>query len=734
MEGGASTPVLSDDGSKPTMALFAIYSSAPLPPHASDDDAALEASKVLFFSAAQDSLSKERKARLMGTVIGMADFARMLSPPGDAPAVRSLHSLLQRMVWLEPEKGLFIHAAVTLPRSRRARTASTATNASGGSAATVTSSLNPGAGQALEDAALLASIAAGYRSFRLSHGGFRQMLEKDNGREILIATLDGFWAGWVKNWKVERDTSMAFERSVGGLKNSPMCTTTTIAQLAPLLNQFAASHSFAIPILLHNSAVLYLPKTRPSPPRAVHPTPSTGSLSSTNATPSTLRPLRAPPPAVSEEDLVALVEYLAASTSEPQSIAVNISRPDKKTKTNTASSTGNEGASVPWPSPSTKWSTYYTLGLSNLTAPSMPSISIPSVSSISSLPIPLSLSSTSSRGGTPPTTNSSGDKGKGASSTWGLRNVAWGLGLGGHSKSNSTSSSSTSPRIPAPIGQELSSNHPEAGASGPDPEPNTTELPSFTDNASSTDHPHVAETLARNLDEISLAEAMDDSESLLESVPSNAEQSSVSESEGTDDDSSLLTSPLSLFFGGGGESDVRVEVRRVTRGPLTFALVTLPITEEGMADWLTSRAAILLEAVESVVESSVPFSTSYPNRHLIKTGLLTRSHGWPSNDEVWAAQTSVESSDAAATLFDCLRGSENSSSPALETFVRINTSEWVVSRRSLDSVVSPMTSTSVGPTDVYAVLPATVGKEGSLVDAGEEMRKLDRAYPFAALS
>lgn len=76
MEGGASTPVLSDDGSKPTMALFAIYSSAPLPPHASDDDAALEASKVLFFSAAQDSLSKERKARLMGTVIGMADFAR----------------------------------------------------------------------------------------------------------------------------------------------------------------------------------------------------------------------------------------------------------------------------------------------------------------------------------------------------------------------------------------------------------------------------------------------------------------------------------------------------------------------------------------------------------------------------------------------------------------------------------------------------------------------------------
>lgn len=74
----------------PTLSLFAIYSSAPLlePSTAKDapsDDAAIEASKLLFFSSTQEPLPKERKARLMGTVIGMADFARYVSRCGGGP-------------------------------------------------------------------------------------------------------------------------------------------------------------------------------------------------------------------------------------------------------------------------------------------------------------------------------------------------------------------------------------------------------------------------------------------------------------------------------------------------------------------------------------------------------------------------------------------------------------------------------------------------------------------------
>ena len=78
---------------------------------------------MLFFAALEDeTISTERRARLMGTVVGMADFARCVRAvvadvggvelirregrmlnPGDAPAVRSVHSQKQRMVWLEPE-------------------------------------------------------------------------------------------------------------------------------------------------------------------------------------------------------------------------------------------------------------------------------------------------------------------------------------------------------------------------------------------------------------------------------------------------------------------------------------------------------------------------------------------------------------------------------------------------------------------------------------------------------
>lgn len=68
----------------PTLALFAIYTTAPGPLDESElhDDAAVEASKLLLFhsSSASDEPSKERKARLMGTVMGMADFARLGHP------------------------------------------------------------------------------------------------------------------------------------------------------------------------------------------------------------------------------------------------------------------------------------------------------------------------------------------------------------------------------------------------------------------------------------------------------------------------------------------------------------------------------------------------------------------------------------------------------------------------------------------------------------------------------
>lgn len=64
----------------PTLSLFAVYRAAPFPTSSDDgrrdSDAQLEASKVLYLWSNEPGVTDERKARLMGTVLGMADFAK----------------------------------------------------------------------------------------------------------------------------------------------------------------------------------------------------------------------------------------------------------------------------------------------------------------------------------------------------------------------------------------------------------------------------------------------------------------------------------------------------------------------------------------------------------------------------------------------------------------------------------------------------------------------------------
>lgn len=65
----------------------------------------------------------------------------------------------------------------------------------------------------------------------------------------------------------------------------------------------------------------------------------------------------------------------------------------------------------------------------------------------------------------------------------------------------------------------------------------------------------------------------------------------------------------------------------------------------------------------------------------------------------------------------------DSKPPILESFIRLSSSQWVICRRE-DDTAGP----TMNKSDVYVVLPAKFGKEGSLVDAAEELRRYDRAY------
>jgi hypothetical protein len=75
----------------------------------------------------------------------------------------------------------------------------------------------------------------------------------------------------------------------------------------------------------------------------------------------------------------------------------------------------------------------------------------------------------------------------------------------------------------------------------------------------------------------------------------------------------------------------------------------------------------------------------------------------------------------------------HSSPSTLESLTRLSTSQWVVHRRNVDSSSpfhSSAPSATTHPMDIYGVLPAKTsrGKDASLLDAAEELRKVGRAY------
>lgn len=273
--------------------------------------------------------------------------------------------------------------------------------------------------------------------------------------------LDNFWTGWTKGWNLESEggAGSAFERVVGGeircagdfldsaddwflrqgVPKSSVSNATTSAQLAPLLAQFAASNSLALPILMHGSAVLSLPSLTPAHSNPHSPNPSLDS--------SAAKPARPPPPPLTACDLVALVNYLASLTPPTTTLAVRSPPLAIQSLTPTSKHLPNPlfneiyGADMT-PTPSTasgspsKWTPWMSAYLHPPSLPTMPSM--PSMPSMSIPMIPGLSTSTIERTSTPASTAAESPSG-----IWsGLRNVSWGtLGLKSHSKKGSQASS-----------------------------------------------------------------------------------------------------------------------------------------------------------------------------------------------------------------------------------------------------------------------------------------------------
>ncbi|GAA5998537.1 uncharacterized protein JCM10292_002766 [Rhodotorula paludigena] len=734
----------------PALSLLAVYRDMPIlaGPDASHklDDAALEAAKVLVFAAPleREPPDAARRNRIMGTVLGVAAFARTSAPPG-APPVRAVHSSRRRMVWVEAEPGYYVHASIALPRAgKHARRASSATASSAASSAAPAFSL--------DDDVLVAELRQAYREYRLRYGSLQGTLEKE-GKDKLVQALAEYWTEWVERWQPgQGGTPSPIDRVLDAVPRCSLLTPHTSAQLFPLLTQFAASNPSALPTLLHDATVLSLP---------VLAFPQQTEAKAEQAASS--RPA-APP--LTEGDLLALVRYLHRLVPPSRQLAV-ASDPSALSGSSSALAASSSNA---W---SSSLSTL-TNGMSSLLAPRPLALSMPSLPPLPGL-----------SGSSPSPTPSSGEAKKGSSlragfaalrrqekdaaaerrneedkvraakeseqqaalgiagapvatggdgGGWSLRNVSWSkLGFGGASApapaqvaraeaeaatldaSGETAGDRAADTVPVEPAPEGAAQEPAGGAPADVSEPTTP-----------------AVELAPAVDADELAEAIGatpgEEQKQVEIVSAHAVAEVAVECEPLQS-TEARQKVFELYCGEGAHRDTRIDVRRYERGLLTLALVMLPKTDEAALAWLDSRAERLLEAVETLLEVVHPPAPTYPSRHLVKHGALVASFSPPEPDN--ANSSSENDLSTTAALLDSYR-SLHSSPAVLESLTRLSTTPWVLHRRSDDPSFPSLSSAaaSSSPTDAYAVLAGrnSKGKEASLVDAADEIKKLLAVY------
>ncbi|GJN90360.1 hypothetical protein Rhopal_003371-T1 [Rhodotorula paludigena] len=624
----------------PALSLLAVYRDAPIlaGPDASRklDDAALEAAKVLVFAAPleRDPPDAARRNRIMGTVLGVAAFARAASSA--APAF------------------------------------------------------------SLDDDVLVAELRQAYREYRLRYGSLQGTLEKE-GKDKLVQALAEYWTEWAERW----------EPGQGG----------TPSPIDRVLDALSSPH------------------------------PQIGAKAEHAAS----SRLAAPP--LTEGDLLALV----AVASDPSATSGSSSA--------LAASSSNAWAS----SLST-----LTNGMSSLLAPRPLALSMPSLPPLPGL-----------SGSSPSSTPSSGEAKKGSSlrtgfaalrrqekdaaaerrneedkvraakesepqaalgvagdpvatggegGGWSLRNVSWSkLGFGGAAAPapaqvaraeaeaatvdacGETAGDRAADTVPVEPAPEGAPQEPAGGAPADVSEPTTP-----------------AVELAPAVDADELAEAIGatpgEEQKQVEIVPAHAVAEATVEVEPLQS-TEARQKVFELYCGEGEQRDTRIDVRRYERGLLTLALVMLPKTDEAALAWLDSRAERLLEAVETLLEVVQPPAPTYPSRHLVKHGALVASFSPPEPDN--ANSSSENDLSTTTALLDSYR-SLHSSPAVLESLTRLSTTPWVLHRRSEDpSFPSPSSAAaSPSPTDAYAVLAGrnSKGKEASLVDAADEIKKLLAVY------
>ncbi|KZT09961.1 uncharacterized protein LAESUDRAFT_645955 [Laetiporus sulphureus 93-53] len=169
-----------------------------------EDEDAVEQAQILFYTARDPAVSRDRMLRQVGLAKALISFSSIFNP-GDL--CESIHSQRRRSVFVSPEPNYWIHACFELARVPRAATVRDSSRTSTKNASkkqdVSENVIYEYQDYSVEDVALRAQIMNGYDDFVLIHGSFTSVLSTA-GQETLETQLEKFFSMWVWSWDISK--------------------------------------------------------------------------------------------------------------------------------------------------------------------------------------------------------------------------------------------------------------------------------------------------------------------------------------------------------------------------------------------------------------------------------------------------------------------------------------------------------------------------------------------------
>ncbi|KAL6298987.1 hypothetical protein BKA93DRAFT_808924 [Sparassis latifolia] len=214
----------------PGLLYLTIYNPAlrPAIPTQEHDEDAEEQAQILFYTARERAVSRDRILRQVGLCKALISFSELFNPEN---VCSNVHSQARRMVMLSPEPDFWIHACFEVAKTPRPAAARSKHQEKGKgkdhpTREDVVYDYHDGS---VHDLSLRAHILLGYELFKLTHGTLTSILSS-LGQNALELQLERFFTVWAWKWDIVQDTNFS---AYLGVPRHPLCPS-----LTPVLNGF----------------------------------------------------------------------------------------------------------------------------------------------------------------------------------------------------------------------------------------------------------------------------------------------------------------------------------------------------------------------------------------------------------------------------------------------------------------------------------------------------------------